>query len=271
MDAEDILSDSLETLYDYTPITHSSAGSAFTYSTTVDYKKIEIALHTPDAKPANWSLHASCIWVASLYLADHSHLLCLWDQEEGEPLRVLELGAGAGCPGILIAKTHGRNVEVTLSDYPDDDLIASLKGNVERNVSRCSRARVVPYIWGSKETRDLLGEGKRRFDVVIAADTLWNAGLHSLFLDSLEMLLERRKAARVYLVAGLHTGRYTIQAFLDLISERGVFSIEELVERRVKERGAGLVRQWKVDRDGEDEMGRRDWVVWLVLKWTIVS
>jgi hypothetical protein len=123
------------------------------------------------------------------------------------------------------------------------------------------RSNVAPYVWGSKVVGDLV-DG---FDVIIAADTLWNVDSHSYFVDSLEMLLDKGRRARVYLVAGLHTGRYTIQAFQNLIITREVFEVEEFVERRVRD--DGNVRAWQVERDEEDEKERRDWVVWIVLKW----
>jgi EEF1A N-terminal glycine/lysine methyltransferase len=90
---EDIFSTSLETLYQYTPIAHSSAGSLFTHTTkTTSRSPITVTLRTPDTLPANWSLHASSIWVSSLYIADNLADLSL-DQRQ-TTTRVLELGAG---------------------------------------------------------------------------------------------------------------------------------------------------------------------------------
>ena len=71
-------------------------------------------------------------------------------------LDVLELGAGAGLPGIVIAKylalrrttMNIDRISVTLSDYPDHHLIRTLEDNVSRNaVDRT--CYVVPYAWGT--------------------------------------------------------------------------------------------------------------------------
>jgi len=93
-DPEDILSTSLETFYGYQPITFGSAGTTFTYGPKGDGPVI--TLQVPDTAAANWSLHASDIWVSSIYLADHlddlripNHIDALLPGE----LRLLELGA----------------------------------------------------------------------------------------------------------------------------------------------------------------------------------
>ena len=42
---------------------------------------------------------------------------------------VLELGAGAGLPGLISAMLGAQNVVIT--DYPDADLIANLQYNID--------------------------------------------------------------------------------------------------------------------------------------------
>jgi EEF1A N-terminal glycine/lysine methyltransferase len=281
---EDFLSDSLQTLYDYTPITHSSAGSVFRYEPSEEIIPTSsvssaITLITPTTQAANWSLHASSIWASSIYVADHlldMHLAEHLERARTEGrqcLRVLELGAGAGLPSILIAKTY-ENVEVTASDYPDEELIKTLRDNVERN-DVGQRCNAVPYAWGSDTfvfaypavAHKNAGSSTKddcTFDIVIAADTLWNSQLHPLFLDALQRTLRRSANARIYLVAGLHTGRYTLQAFMDLVHEYGL-DFAEITEKEVK--GAKM-RPWCVGRHNqEDEKERRRWVLWMVLRW----
>jgi nicotinamide N-methyltransferase len=261
MDPEDILSTSLESLYSYAPVAHSCAGSLFTYtakSSGSTRSPETVTVRTPETHPANWSLHASSIWVASLYLADHLDFLEL--EKYSAPVHVLELGAGAGLPGILIAKTY-QNVFVTTSDYPDEQLMRTLSDNVERNsVNRC---RAVAYAWGS-DSSELATGG---FDVIVAADTLWNSELHPPFIKTLQMKLKRTTAARIHLVAGLHTGRYTIQAFLNAVGEAG-FEVEKAVEREV---AGNTERKWSAARgENEDERERRRWVLWVSLRWKLV-
>lgn len=286
---EDLLSDSLQSLYDYTPITHSSAGSIFRYTLppgtfatlssnlSRQTEPLTITLTTPTTQAGNWSLHASSIWASSIYVADHlcdlnldQHIAAT--QRMGRPhLRVLELGAGAGLPSILIAKIFG-DVLVNVSDYPDDELIAAMKSNVEAN-KVSSRCRTVPYAWGSDPSvfaasQSILGDSDEcdhTHDVVIAADTLWNSELHSLFLQALQNTLRKSPDARIYLVAGLHTGRYTLHTFMNAVPQYG-FEFVELEERSVS--GTGSPRRWDVGRsETEDDKERRRWVIWIVLKW----
>ena len=270
MDAEDILFDSLQTLYDYQPITLTTQGSLFTYTSTSNPKdSISITLRTPDTQTSNWSLHANSIWVSSIYLADHIADLNLdfyircgsSHEEETRKIRVLELGASAGLPGILVAKLFPTSTLVTVTDYPDDRLIETLKNNVQSN-NVADHCKVLPFAWGSDPTV-VIGNSKG-FDVVIAADTLWNPELHPIFIDSLKSTLKKSSTSRIHLVAGLHTGRYTIQAFLTQIERNSGLHIESISEREVT---GFSTRLWDVLRSGEDERERRRWIIWMTLAW----
>ena len=270
MDApEDVLADSLESLYDHVPVAHSSAGTIFTFRSKIGGSAI--TLMTPDTQAANWSLHATSIWSSSLYVADHIEDLNLSQytdsaMQEGRPLRVLELGAGAGLPSILISQIY-TDALVTCSDYPDPELIRTLTENAQQNKVQ-DRCRVVPYAWGSDPNALMESQSAQEdpipgFDIVLAADTLWNLDTHHLFIQTLQLTLKRSSDARVHLVAGLHTGRYVVQSFLKLVTESG-FVAEDLRERRV---GGTEERPWSVDRaDGEEEQERRRWVVWMVFR-----
>ena len=263
-DPEDILLDSLQTLYDLQPITLSSPGSLFTYKYSGSGSSFVITLQTPDTHSANWALHASSIWVSSIYLSDHWNELGLEkhikELPTNETLRVLELGASAGLPSILIAKLFPERVLVTASDYPDEELIKTLAGNIERNGVN-SRCRAVPYAWGSDVSSLHSKDDDGGFDVILAADTLWNPDLHSIFIDTLKMALKKSLSSRIHLVAGLHTGRYTIQSFLESAQNAG-FVIESVVENEVS---GSAMRRWRVTGD-DDEKERRRWVVWAKLK-----
>ena len=287
-DPEDILLDSLQSLYDYVPITYSSAGSVFQYSLTEMHRSLQalhgadgetslqtsnITLVTPTTDASNWSLHASSIWASSLFLADHlddlhldQHILAARHRGQ-DRLRVLELGTGAGLPSILIARCF-TEVDMVASDYPDIELTRTLRTNVEKN-GVAKRCRVVPYAWGSdssvfRKGGDRLDSGDWQMDVIVAADTLWNPELHALFLQTLQILLRRTADARIYLVAGLHTGRYTLQAFMKAVENFG-FSLESVGERAVS---GHETRLWDVNRaEGEEDKERRRWVIWMIIKW----
>ncbi|KAJ7281413.1 putative methyltransferase-domain-containing protein [Mycena rebaudengoi] len=261
---EDILSSSLLSLYEYHPITLSSAGSIFSYTPPGGSSR-QITLQTPDTQPKNWSLHASSIWAASRFLADHIEYLQLESYlNSGKRVKLLELGAAAGLPSIAIAQRHPQ-LHVTVSDYPDAELMRTLSQNVSDN-GVSANCRAVPYGWGSDPSALFSAGDTELFDVVIAADTLWNPEFHALFIATLQTTLKKSPDARIHLVAGLHTGRYTIQSFLNAVSAAG-FELDTALE---KETNGDRERGWSVDRaDGEDESERRRWVVWMCLKWKL--
>jgi nicotinamide N-methyltransferase len=267
MEDVEIFSDSLSTLYEHTAITLSSnPGSTFTYTN----ESATINLKTPDTKPGNWSLHASSIWISAVFLADHIHLLDLDRYQHLRKIRVLELGAGAGLPGILLAKIRD-DVQVVLSDYPDEELIDTLNQNVTSNIPDAS-AHVIPYDWTTSDVAPFHALSPDGFDIIIAADTLWNADLHDAFLRSLESLLKHNvngPSSRVNLIAGLHTGRWTIQAFLKAVEDRRRFRLHRVVEIPVNSgrETTPEERNWEVEREGEDESSRRAWVVSITMGW----
>ena len=268
MEDAEIFSDSLSTLYNHTAITLSSnPGSTFTY--TNEFATVNLKI--PDTRPENWSLHASSVWISATFLADHIHLLDLDRCRHLPKVRVLELGAGAGLPGILLAKTRD-DVQVVLSDYPDEELIDALNRNVASNISDGS-AHVVPYDWATGDISPFHALSPDGFDVIVAADTLWNVDLHGAFLRSLESLLRHNvdgpSTSYVNLVAGLHTGRWTIQAFLKAVEDRRRFQLYRVVEIRANS-GKEVTpqeRSWEVEREGEDESDRRAWVVSITIGW----
>ncbi|KAJ7642765.1 putative methyltransferase-domain-containing protein [Mycena polygramma] len=210
-DPEDILSSGLLTLYDHQAIVLSSAGSVFVYDPP-EPGLSRVTLRTPDTQAANWSLHADSVWASSRFLADNLPNLDLpVHLSRGERVKLLELGAGAGLPSIVIAKRYPA-LSVVVSDYPDVELIRTLTENVAKNGVSAS-CRAVAYNWGS-DPSELFSLDGEKFDVVIAADTLWNSEFHGKFLEALQLTLKRSPHARIHLFAGLHTGRYTILSFL---------------------------------------------------------
>lgn len=268
MEEVEIFSDSLSTLYDHTPISSSSnPGSIFIYTN----ESATLHLKIPDTKPENWSLHASSVWMSSVFLADHIHLLELDRYGHLPKIRVLELGAGAGLPGILIAKTR-HDVQVVLSDYPDQGLIDALNQNVAANTSGGS-AHVVPYDWKSGDVAPFYALSPGGFDVIVAADTLWNVDLHGPLLQSFESLLSHDgqdlSTPSVNLIAGLHTGRWAIQAFLKAVEDRRQFRLHRVAEIRAKSGKSKTLeeRDWEVEREGEDESDRRVWIVAITMGW----
>ncbi|KAJ7623150.1 hypothetical protein FB45DRAFT_1087949 [Roridomyces roridus] len=251
-EAEDVLSGALFSLYNLAPITLSSAGALFTYESP-DPAISKVTIRTPDTDAANWSLHASSIWAASRFVADHLDAL---DEAQGT-----RTGASAGLPSIVLARKFPE-VSVVASDYPDEDIVRTLSNNVAEN-GVSGNCRVMPYGWGSDPSALFSPDGEK-FDIVFAADTLWNTEFHPLFIKALQLTLKKSPHARVYVFAGLHTGRYTVQSFLNAVSEAD-FILETALERETNGEGQ---RTWSVDRgEGEEENERRRWIVCLTLRW----
>ena len=276
MEPEEILSSSLETLYDYVPIAHSSPGELFTYThhpQDPDSSSLKITLSVPDTQKEHWSLHASNIWVAALYVADHISELDLPAKETSSPdistprLRLIELGAGSGLPSILIAKCY-PHINVIASDFPDAKLIQTLRENVTRN-NVAQNCTVVPHAWGTDPSALLPPPA----DIVLAADTLWDPAQHAALLRTICAVLARTPAARAHLVAGLHTGRYTLDAFFRAARAAGLVAVEATEHEVVGGEKVAGRREWDVGRplaiggEDEDERERRRWIVWSVLKW----
>jgi len=78
---------------------------------------------------------------------------------------VLELGAGTGIAGIVAVKAGAR--EVVITDYPAEEVLLNLRGNVERNLGADERKRcsVRGYEWGvvpgSKGSGETLTSGAK--------------------------------------------------------------------------------------------------------------
>jgi len=123
---------------------------------------------------------------------------------------VLELGAGAGLPGILAALQGSSHL--VLSDYGsvvDGDLIRAMDLNIEAVKDKVPNCRMhsVPYIWGrdtdiltsclnvddSGGDGDDREESPLRFDIVIMADCIFNRSEHKRLLWTMMQTLDRHK------------------------------------------------------------------------------
>jgi EEF1A N-terminal glycine/lysine methyltransferase len=298
-DEADILGGSLDILYGLTPIAHSSANDTFTYQPKSaiaeafhakgfknEIPVAPIKLKVPDTAPGNWSLYASYVWASALHLVDHlDRLEALYLPKDScdavdqyRQLSVLELGAGAGLPSILISRFMSSRARVIVSDYPDPLIIRALEHNIQSNGLE-KYCKAAGYAWGedtlslqnalfslpaNMQKIDQENATSNLFDVVVAADTLWNSETHAILVKTLCMTLKKSATSRAYLVAGFHTGRWTVQAFLERIT-KSPLALRSIREHEVE---GDQQREWNVNRaEEEDEKERRRWVVWLTLGW----
>ncbi|SPO22336.1 related to NNT1 - putative nicotinamide N-methyltransferase [Ustilago trichophora] len=133
---------------------------------------------------------------------------------------ILELGAGTGLPSITAALI-GDATLVVASDYDEPLLVKELRDNVKRNLASASdhlakKCKVVGHIWGkdTEEVMDCLPRGKKAFDSVLLADCMWDPLSHADLLKTVVKVLNRDRAARVNVIAGLHTGREKVTSFI---------------------------------------------------------
>lgn len=113
-------------------------------------------------------------------------------------LSVLELGAGAGLPGIM-AGLCGAKYSV-ISDYGntnDRSLIHAIDLNIASFAPKCpnTRFRGVPFVWGYDVSPliEVLREDNvtdEKFDVVILADLIFNRSEHRKLLQTVKDTLK---------------------------------------------------------------------------------
>lgn len=75
--------------------------------------------------------------------------------------------------------------------------------------------------------------------------------------------LSLENKARVWVIAGFHTGRAKLSEFFDVAAEEGL-GVEDIWEKDVN----GEEREWAKERDGggEDVTGRKKWLVVATLR-----
>lgn len=177
------------------------------------------ALSIPLGVPAT-SMHllfAHRQWRAGMLLADMAvSVLPL------EGRYVLELGAGTGLPSIAAALSTAA-ARVVVTDYDDADMVRTMRANMRDAIAANGHAAATPYsvlghTWGQHvdDVLDVLpcvrGQSTR-YDVVLLADCVWERFSHDALLRTIAHVLARTPDARVYMVAGLHTGRATLVHF----------------------------------------------------------
>lgn len=135
---------------------------------------------------------------------------------------MLEVGAGTGLSGIVAACIDRPASFVLVTDYDDPNLVSNLRKNVQDNDMN-GNLRVLPHCWG-KDIDDLrsLSKTKDGFDVILAADVIWDSFSHAGLIETLVQSLKKNEDSRVVLVAGYHTGRHVVQAFLRRARSKGL-------------------------------------------------
>ncbi|MCJ1243236.1 nicotinamide n-methyltransferase [Trapelia coarctata] len=178
--------------------------------------------------------------VVSEYLQQHAETLV-----QGKD--VLELGAGAGLPGIVCGILGARKVVIT--DYPDEDLIENLKYNIENCKTLKNRSSSVVaegYLWGAPLSTSM----SHSFDLLILADLLFNHTEHAKLLSTVRLTLRQTRSARALVFfTPYRPWLYEKDiAFFDLVRGGG-FKVEKILQHSMdkvmfpEDRGDELLRR----------------------------
>ncbi|CAN9261898.1 unnamed protein product [Alternaria alternata] len=175
---------------------------------------------------------------------------------EGET--VLELGAGVGLGGILSTLAGAK--EIAITDYPVAPILDTLQSNVAKNVPELLKPNVTVqgHQWGSTSTPFETSHA-HHYTRILAADCLWMPWEHQSLAQSMLHFLSNEPSARIYCIAGFHTGRAKVAPFFEeVVPEQGL-EVEEIYEMDVN----GQRRSWAKERDGGlENMGeRKKWLV----------
>ncbi|KAF2175672.1 hypothetical protein K469DRAFT_723874 [Zopfia rhizophila CBS 207.26] len=191
-----------------------------------------------------------------------------WVGEEEDKLwnvqseTAMELGAGVGLAGIVCALSGAA--EVTITDYPAPAIIDAITTNVSKNLTSDLRPRITiqGHQWGDFNTPFAQSNAKR-YTRILAADCLWMPHEHHNLAHSMLHFLSPSPSARVFVIAGFHTGRAKVAAFFEEVVPETGLEIGEIYEMDAD----GKRREWAKERDGgrEDVSGRKKWLVvaWL--------
>lgn len=247
----DYFEESLSSIFDDIVVSHGSPGEHVTHETQ-NYGTFKLRL----TQPSTWEeqlCFSHFLWNSELRLAK-------WIDEGKVPVRgrrILVLGAGAGLCGILAVRAGAK--AVVLSDYPAQSMLDNLRQNVEQNLTleEQQRTNIVGHLWGEDASPLLQAGAGGKFDAVFLADCLWMPEQHDALIKTLVSVLVHTKEARIYCIAGFHSGRQKMANFFPRAELMGLTFVSEPYEISQRDR----VRPWDPARPEEDSVERKHWTV----------
>jgi len=140
--------------------------------------------------------------------------------------------------------------------------------NIRANVNKTIPAELKPRVsvqgheWGEFDD-SFCASHAHAFSRVLAADCYWMPQVHLELVQSMLHFLSMDPDARVFAIAGFHTGRAKLAGFFDVVVEQGL-EIEDIYE----EDADGVRRPWAKERDGgrEHQTERKKWLAIAILK-----
>lgn len=162
--------------------------------------------------------------------AEHLCHYLIRNPETIENRRVLELGCGLGLCGILAHKLQllqstekqlpiDNDVSAVYLTDGDTDALAQLRANVKHNIPESSsndRKTICcnQLLWGEENTKTFLSEkvNNQQFDVLLASDVVYAAGIIQPLMESVQTLLKQNG---VFLFA--YCSRRNVPVQVDLV------------------------------------------------------
>ncbi|MCJ1462281.1 hypothetical protein MMC07_000881 [Pseudocyphellaria aurata] len=266
-EAEDIFSSALNVIFpEDVTVLHGDPGFSVIYKSK-RYGDLELRLAEPQTEDER-KLFGQYLWNAGVLLAEYISGLDgeKPSMESGKWVvkdeKVLELGAGTGLAGIVSVLAGAGHA--VISDFPAPELLANISVNAKRiiPVQLLEKVAVEGHEWGAVQD-EFSSRHAHYFTRVLSADCLWSSGQHHNLAQSMLHFLSFDATARVWVVAGFHTGRAKVASFLDVAIEAGL-EIEEIWERDVN----GGEREWIQERGSgsEDVTERKKWLVVAILR-----
>ncbi|PHH72444.1 hypothetical protein CDD80_4547 [Ophiocordyceps camponoti-rufipedis] len=173
-------------------------------------------------------------WEAALHLGQY---LCL-HRGLVAGKRVLELGAGTGYVSILCAK-HLSCAHAVATDG-SDEVVSKLAENFALNHVDPSRLMAMKLQWGGEddEAEDDEVQTPGSYDVVLAADVIYDTRAVPALVATISHLVEARAGTEAYISATRRNER-TLEVFADACHRSGV-DVEDVgfpVRPRTQQRG----------------------------------
>lgn len=232
---------------------------------------ISVSLHEPSITSDNLG-HKT--WLASYLLAKRlpflrhhlplSHALsepakpCEFSACATEPFKILELGAGTGLVGITAAAIF-PSASVYLTDLPA--ITPNLRENVSRNIYSNpdfdgSRNVTVGVLdWSDLRSEVENDQVLRRYDVIIAADTLYSPSHPAWLMNTIKFFLKSEQNAKVIIGSPLREiYALEVQDFRMRMSEAGFIMVEEGEEVGIED--------WQCTSEGDQQEVKCWWGVW---------
>ncbi|KAK6332502.1 nicotinamide n-methyltransferase [Orbilia blumenaviensis] len=190
------------------------------------------------------------------FLWNAARITCNYIESSAESLvrgkTVLEFGAGAGLPSLLCAALGAK--AVTITDYPDADLIQNIEYNKLHSLATSSdeagarnedglKKMILPesttihcagYIWGAPAD-PILAVSPKGYDLCILSDLLFNHSQHEALVQSLKLTLAKPDGVALVFFTPHRPWLYEKDLnFFKLVRETGEMEVEEVMQQKLE-------------------------------------